>query len=114
MDKSRQRKHPTLKSSLNWVRESMIFAISTVLWIYCVTVLVVYVGTLFDINTYAVQLIRTSLNVDTKEFLNIFQTCAIFVIIQLIFLTYRYIKQKWKQNARKSRSHQLRGKHNEI
>ncbi|HCX9836607.1 TPA: intracellular adhesion protein D, partial [Staphylococcus aureus] len=48
MVKPRQREYPTLKSSLNIVRETALIAISCVFWIYCLVVLLVYIGTIFE------------------------------------------------------------------
>lgn len=72
MVKPRQREYPTLKSSLNIVRETALIAISCVFWIYCLVVLLVYIGTIFEIHDESINTIRVALNIENTEILEIY------------------------------------------
>lgn len=77
MVKPRQREYPTLKSSLNIIRETALIAISCVFWIYCLVVLLVYIGTIFEIHDESINTIRVALNIENTEILDIFETMGI-------------------------------------
>lgn len=86
MDKSRSRQYKTLKSSLNFTREFILCLFSLLLWVYCVTVITVMGGTLFDIPTYSIELIRSILNVESTDLFAIFKIILAFIIFILIFM----------------------------
>ena len=94
MVKPRQRKYPTVKSSLNIVRESLFIAISCAFWIYCVVVMIVYIGTLINSQVESVITIRIALNVENIEIYKIF---GLFSIIIFLFFTFSLIFQKIKK-----------------
>ncbi|HBC4595452.1 TPA: intracellular adhesion protein D [Staphylococcus aureus] len=95
MVKPRQREYPTLKSSLNIIRETALIAISCVFWIYCLVVLLVYIGTIFDDES--INTIRVALNIENTEILDIFETMGIFAIIIFVFFTISILIQKWQK-----------------
>lgn len=95
MVKPRQREYPTLKSSLNIVRETAL--ISCVFWIYCLVVLLVYIGTIFEIHDESINTIRVALNIENTEILDIFETMGIFAIIIFVFFTISILIQKWQR-----------------
>lgn len=97
MVKPRQREYPTLKSSLNIVRETALIAISCVFWIYCLVVLLVYIGTIFEIHDESINTIRVALNIENTEILDIFETMGIFAIIIFVFFTISILIQKWQR-----------------
>ncbi|HDB8124319.1 TPA: intracellular adhesion protein D [Staphylococcus aureus] len=97
MVKPRQREYPTLKSSLNIVRETALIAISCVFWIYCLAVLLVYIGTIFEIHDESINTIRVALNIENTEILDIFETMGIFAIIIFVFFTISILIQKWQR-----------------
>lgn len=87
MDKSRQRKYPTVKSYLNFVRESLLVLISCFFWIYIAIVMTVYIGTLFQSQAESVITIRIALNIENTEIFNMLKLLSIFAILILIFFT---------------------------
>ena len=97
MVKPRQRKYPTVKSSLNIVRESLFIAISCAFWTYCVVVMIVYIGTLINSQVESVITIRIALNVENIEIYKIFELMGLFSIIIFLFFTYSLIFQKIKK-----------------
>lgn len=97
MVKPRQRKYPTVKSSLNIVRESLFIEISCAFWIYCVVVMIVYIGTLINSQVESVITIRIALNVENIEIYKIFELMGLFSIIIFLFFTYSLIFQKIKK-----------------
>ncbi|MEK4070172.1 intracellular adhesion protein IcaD [Staphylococcus sp. FSL C8-0035] len=97
MVKPRQRKYPTVKSSLNIVSESLFIAISCAFWIYCVVVMIVYIGTLINSQVESVITIRIALNVENIEIYKIFELMGLFSIIIFLFFTYSLIFQKIKK-----------------
>ncbi len=100
MVKPRQREYPTLKSSLNIVRETALIAISCVFWIYCLVVLLVYIGTIFEIHDESINTIRVALNIENTEILDIFETMGIFAIIIFVFFTISILIQKMAERKR--------------
>ncbi|MBL7584868.1 intracellular adhesion protein IcaD [Staphylococcus saccharolyticus] len=94
MVKPRQRKYPTVKSSLNLVRESLFIAISCKFWSYCIVTMVVYIGTLINSHIESVITIRIALNVENTEIYNIFGLMGIFTFIIFIFFTISIISEK--------------------
>ncbi|PNZ14954.1 intracellular adhesion protein IcaD [Staphylococcus simiae] len=97
MVKPRQREYPTLKSSLNIVRETSLIAISCIFWIYCVVVLLVYIGTIFDIQDESIITIRVALNIENTEIFKIFKIMGIFSIIIFVFFTICLLIQRWQK-----------------
>ncbi|HAR2852404.1 TPA: intracellular adhesion protein D [Staphylococcus argenteus] len=97
MVKPRQREYPTLKSSLNIVRETALVAISCFFWIYCFVVLLVYIGTIFGFHDESINTIRVALNIENTEILNIFESMSIFAIIIFVFFTISLLIQKWQR-----------------
>ncbi|WP_256061994.1 intracellular adhesion protein IcaD [Staphylococcus aureus] len=96
MVKPRQREDPTLKSSLNIVKETALIAISGVCGIYGLVVLLVYIGTIFEIHDESSNTIRVALNIENTEILDIFETMGIFAIIIFVFFTISILIQKWQ------------------
>lgn len=94
MGKSRQRKYPTLDSSLNIFRETIIIIFSITFWIYCFTALMAVGGSLLHINTNTVLLIRSVLNMEQDGMNNIFLMMGISLIFIFMFLTVSLIYQK--------------------
>ena len=88
--------YPTLKSSLNIVRETALIAISCVFWIYCLVVLLVYIGTIFEIHDESINTIRVALNIENTEILDIFETMGISRLSFCIF-TISILIQKWQR-----------------
>lgn len=99
MVKPRQRQYPTVKSTLNLFRESVLVLISLVFWIYCLTVIVVYLGTLFKLNIESVELVRVVLNIEGSEIINLLIAMGFFTIfIFLLFIVRMIINKKAESN----------------
>lgn len=95
MVKPRQRKYPTVTSTLNLFRESVLILVSLVFWVYCLTVIVVYLGTLFKSNIESVSLIRVVLNIESRELINLLTSMGFFTIfIFLLFIIRMIINKK--------------------
>ena len=97
MVKPRQRQYPTVTSYLNIVRESLFITISGVFWMYCIVVMIVYIGTLINSQVESVITIRIALNVENIEIYKIFELMGLFSIIIFLFFTYSLIFQKIKK-----------------
>lgn len=88
MVKPRQRQYPTVTSYLNIVRESLFITISGVFWMYCIVVMIVYIGTLINSQMESVITIRIALNVENTEIYKLFGWMSLFVLIIFIFFTF--------------------------
>lgn len=97
MVKSRQRQYPTVTSYLNIVRESLFITISGVFWMYCIVVMIVYIGTLINSQMESVITIRIALNVENTEIYKLFGWMSLFVLIIFIFFTFSLAFQKYKK-----------------
>lgn len=91
MDKSRQRELKRVKSRLNIYRETIVFIASTILWLYCVTVLFVMVGSLLPYNNHFIQMVRVILNIDKGDIFTIFSYFMIGSAIIIIYLMCTFI-----------------------
>lgn len=69
----------------------------SVFWIYCLVVLLVYIGTIFEIHDESINTIRVALNIENTEILDIFETMGIFAIIIFVFFTISILIQKWQR-----------------
>ena len=99
MVKPRQRQYPTVKSTLNLFRESVLVFISLIFWVYCLTVIVVYLGTLFKLNIESVELVRVVLNIEGSEIINLLIAMGFFTIfIFLLFIVRMIINKKAESN----------------
>lgn len=99
MVKPRQRQYPTVKSTLNLLRESVLVLISLIFWVYCLTVIVVYLGTLFKLNIESVELVRVVLNIEGSEIINLLIAMGFFTIfIFLLFIVRMIINKKAESN----------------
>ena len=85
MVKPRQRQYPTVTSYLNIVRE-LIYYYIRVFWMYCIVVMIVYIGTLINSQMESVITIRIALNVENTEIYKLFGWMSLFVLIIFIFL----------------------------
>ncbi|GEP85098.1 intercellular adhesion protein D [Staphylococcus piscifermentans] len=97
MVKSRQRKHKTVKSSLNIIREGFILLFTLLFWIYCWSALIVIGGSLLGIKSENVLLLRAVLNIENSDLDSIFKLMGIFLIIIFFLLTYCLISQTIKK-----------------
>lgn len=84
MVQPRQRQYQTLKSNLNIIRESIILVFSFIFWSYCSISFIVIGGSLLQINSYPVLLIRTILNIEVSSMYILFKIMLIFAIISFI------------------------------
>lgn len=98
MDKSRQREYKRVESNLNIFRESIVFVASSVLWLYCITVLFVMVGSLLPIDNRFIQIVRVILNLEKADIVSIFNYFVIgaSIITAYLMLTFLF-------NARRKR-----------
>ncbi len=90
MEKSRQRRYPTVKSNLNILREVFISAFSLLLWMYSTVALMTISFTLLNLDTYYVQLSRTILNVDPADIEFIFTVVVIGAAVSFVYLLATY------------------------
>lgn len=98
MDKSRQRKHTGIKSRLNIYRETIVFLASSVLWLYCLMVLFVVVGSILPVQNHFIQLVRVILNIEKSDIMTILSYFGIgSVIIIIYFLLAFNINSKRKR-----------------
>ena len=81
---------PNAKIIAKYCKRTALIAISCVFWIYCLVVLLVYIGTIFEIHDESINTIRVALNIENTEILDIFETMGIFAIIIFVFLQLAY------------------------
>lgn len=92
MDKSGQRQSKRVESNLNIFRELIVFVASSILWLYCITVLFVMVGSLLPIDNHFIQIVRVILNLEKGDIVSIFNYFVIGSIIISVYLmiTFRF------------------------
>lgn len=91
MDKSRQRKPEIIKSNLNIYREIIVFTASAILWTYCLTVIIVIIGSILSYNNNFIQSVRIILNIEKRDIINILnlfliESCIIFLYFFLAYI----------------------------
>jgi intracellular adhesion protein D len=91
MDKSRQREYKRVESNLNIFRESIVFVASSVLWLYCITVLFVMVGSLLPIDNRFIQNVRVILNLEKSDIVSIFNNFVIGAIVITVYLMITFL-----------------------
>ncbi|WP_436855881.1 intracellular adhesion protein IcaD [Staphylococcus caeli] len=96
MVQSRQGQYQTLKSHLNIIREGIILIFSFMFWSYCSISFVVIGGSLLQINSYPVLLIRTILNIELASMHHLFEIMFIFTVISLFIFTSSLLIYKYK------------------
>lgn len=77
-----------MKKVLDITREITLTAASMVLWVVNLTAVITILYSVFDIQNYYVQLIRTLMNINEKE---IQKTFLLLVFISLVVITYLLI-----------------------
>lgn len=87
MVKPRQRQYQTLKSNLNFIRAFIILVFSFIFWSYCSISFIVIGGSLLQINSYPVLLIRTILNIELDSMHALFKIMLIFAIVSIVIFT---------------------------
>lgn len=87
MEQSRQGQYQTVKSKLNIIRESIILLFSFIFWSYCSISFIVIGGSLLQINSYPVLLIRTVLNIELSSMNILFRIILLFILISIFIFT---------------------------
>ena len=64
---------------------------------YCIVVMIVYIGTLINSQMESVITIRIALNVENTEIYKLFGWMSLFVLIIFIFFTFSLAFQKYKK-----------------
>ncbi|EJD78296.1 intracellular adhesion protein D [Staphylococcus epidermidis VCU112] len=64
---------------------------------YCIVVMIVYIGTLINSQMESVITIRIALNVENTEIYKLFGLMSLFVLIIFIFFTFSLAFQKYKK-----------------
>ncbi|MGV1143766.1 intracellular adhesion protein IcaD [Staphylococcus aureus] len=77
-------------------KKTALIAISCVFWIYCLVVLLVYIGTIFEIHDESINTIRVALNIENTEILDIFETMA-FSRLSFLYFLRSILIQKWQR-----------------
>lgn len=91
MDKPRQRRYPVVHSNLNFLREAILYVSTIPLWIYCLFVVYITSMTLLNINTEFVQLVRISMGIERRDYINIFKPVFYFILIIVLFFVVKFI-----------------------
>ncbi|WP_323703742.1 intracellular adhesion protein IcaD [Mammaliicoccus sp. Dog046] len=104
MDKSRQRRPDGIKSNLNLCRESIVFITSAALWLYCVMVLFVLIGTVIPVNNQFIQIVRIILNIERGDILLILKYFVLGAALIFIYFVFTYIfnvkrKKAWRNES---------------
>ena len=87
MEKSRQRRYPTVKSNLNLTREVFIGACSLFLWAYCAVVLFTFITIFIDKYNVITQMVLTIIKINTAEIKTFFMyllICVPFIAVYLL------------------------------
>lgn len=100
MEQSRQGQYQTVKSKLNVIRESIIILFSFIFWCYCNISFVVIGGSLLQINSYPVLLIRTVLNIELSSMNILFRIILLFIIISIFIFTISLLVNMLKNKER--------------
>lgn len=90
MVKSRQRKHPGMKSNLNFFRETIVFFASSILWLYCISVLFVMIGSLLPFQSEFIQIVRVILNIEAADIVDIITYFGLGSLVILIYFTFTF------------------------
>src|SRR5699024_6611338 len=85
MVESGQRESKKIDSRLNVYREFIVFMASSILWLYCITVLFVMVGSLLPYNNHFIQTVRFILNIEKSDIITIF---TYFIIASIDIIMY--------------------------
>ncbi len=111
MDKSRQRK-PQKKlnvsfikhSKLVWYNELIVWTLTVLVWIYCLTVLYYFVDSIFNINHEYATLFRTFFNMNINEVRDfIILAVVIFLgIFSITFMWSYYNKIRYRNKYRRT------------
>lgn len=88
---------PNAKIIAKYCKRNSTYRYIVCLWIYCLVVLLVYIGTIFEIHDESINTIRVALNIENTEILDIFETMGIFAIIIFVFFTISILIQKWQR-----------------
>ena len=81
---------PNAKIIAKYCKRNSTYRYILCLLIYCLVVLLVYIGTIFEIHDESINTIRVALNIENTEILDIFETMGIFAIIIFVFLQLAY------------------------
>ncbi|MFC7284877.1 intracellular adhesion protein IcaD [Phocicoccus pinnipedialis] len=101
MVKSRQRKYPTVKSSLNFVTEALLVILSTVLWMYCL-LSVFIVLSLFSLQDFEVsQFFRIIFNLERTDLQSTLMIIGILVVTITVYLLCSYSFRTWRKKHEK-------------
>ncbi|WP_416350042.1 intracellular adhesion protein IcaD [Mammaliicoccus lentus] len=91
MVESGQRESKKIDSRLNIYREFIVFMASSILWLYCITVLFVMVGSLLPYNNHIIQTVRFILNIEKSDIITIFTYFIIASIVIIIYLMLSFL-----------------------
>lgn len=100
MEQSRQGQYQTVKSKLNIIRESIILLFSFIFWSYCSISFIVIGGSLLQINSYPVLLIRTVLNIELSSMNILFRIILLFILISIFIFTASLLVNSIKNKER--------------
>lgn len=98
MDKSGQGRHQELESNktyqleshLNWLREGALLLFSIALWLFVLTAFITVTFTIFEIEAYYIQLVRTILSITREELMTIVWGIGFFAVIFIVYLSITY------------------------
>lgn len=101
MVKSRPRQYPTVKSSLNFVNEALLFILSAGLWIYCLLSVFILVA-LFSLQDFEVaQFFRIIFNLEKSDLERTMLIIGGFVLSITLYLLCNYSIRTWRKKHEK-------------
>ena len=87
MEQSGPRKKRINTLFLDIIKEFIIDTCSIVLWTYCLIVILVIVGSLFQTSNEQIKIISYIFNVKTIDVINIYGTAKLFLIIIVVAMS---------------------------
>ncbi|WP_437790935.1 intracellular adhesion protein IcaD [Macrococcoides caseolyticum] len=97
MVKSGQGQHPTVKSTLNFFNECVLFILSGTLWLYClISVFILFA--LFSLQDFEVaQFFRIFFNLEKRELVLTMMGLLAAVGVITVYLLSTFSLTKWRQ-----------------
>lgn len=93
MDKSRQRTKDLklnesfiIKSKKSWWREGIVILFTSIVWVYCITVIYFFIDAIFSINNEYPRLFKVSFKMTNSDIQGFFKIAVVLLVIIYIML----------------------------
>lgn len=93
MDKSRQRTKDLklnesfiIKSKKSWWREGIVILFTSIVWVYCITVIYFFIDAIFSINNEYPRLFKVSFKMTNFDIQGFFKIAVVLLVIIYIML----------------------------